>query len=866
MKNFITKIGLPVIAISYTFLPVASAAQYQPATASQNTVKIAANTGYNKASGFKRMMFGEHYRKEWATAVDVAILDMDTTYGGLTALKAGGGLQTKSLRLAGGNGKEYVLRSVNKDPSKAIVEELRGTFAEDIVQDQISSSNPYAPMVVSSLATAAGIYHTTPRLVYVPRSERLGEFAATYAETLCLLEERPGGNEENNPSVGFSKQVVNSQKMLEKVFTNSDHQVDQLAFLKARLFDMLIGDWDRHEDQWLWASFTEDGKTTYRPIPRDRDQAFSKMDGLIPQMATKKWAIRKVQHFDDHIRDVNGLNSNGSHLDRNFTTRLTLTEWLRVAEELQMSLTDDVIAAAFREMPDAIYNISGKTTVANLKQRRNDLQKYAKAYYRFLSEQLNITGTRGKEIFEVTRLNDDFTQVLVYKADKYDLKREIIYERTFLRSETKEIRLYGLDGDDIFNINGKTKKGIIVRVIGGKGEDHFKDQSIVKQAGQHTKIYDNSENVFETGVETRRYISSDSLKNDYNRRSFRFDWFMPTQNPGYNADDGLFVGAGFIYKKQQFGKAPYGQMHTLGANYAFSTSAYSIWYKGIFKEFAGKADLHLAAKYNSPAYTRNYYGLGNETINDENAEKDYYRLRMSQLSLSSSLHRQLGRKHTISIGNEFQSFKVENTEGRFVSVDYSKLDSSTFGRKKYDRIEAGYQFNTVDNPVYPKKGVKLQVNAAYVQNIKESDRNFVQISTEACVYNSIGRFTLASRTGVAANLSDDYEFFQANSLGGLTNLRGYRRDRFAGKTSVYQNTELRFTISNFNAYITKGVWGVLAFYDNGRVWMPEETSDIWHHGYGGGVWFLPFNKMSITATYGVSKEEKLVSVTAGFLF
>jgi outer membrane translocation and assembly module TamA len=226
----------------------------------------------------------------------------------------------------------------------------------------------------------------------------------------------------------------------------------------------------------------------------------------------------------------------------------------------------------------------------------------------------------------------------------------------------------------------------------------------------------------------------------------------------------------------------------------------------------------------------------------------------------------LGKKHTISIGNEFQSFKVENTEGRFVSVDYSKLDSSEFGRKQYDRIEAGCQFNTLDNAVFPRKGVKLQVNAAYVQNIKESDKNFVQVSSEASFYNSLGRFTLATRTGVAANLSDDYEFFQANSLGGLTNLRGYRRDRFAGKTSVYQNTELRFTISNFNAYITKGVWGVLAFYDNGRVWMPEETSDTWHHGYGGGLWFLPFNKMSMTATYGVSKEEKLVSVTAGFLF
>ena len=127
--------------------------------------------------------------------------------------------------------------------------------AEDIVQDQISSANPYAPLVVASLAKAAGIFHSTPKMVYVPASARLGEYATGFAGTVCLLEERPAGNEENNAAYGYSKKVVNSQKLLEKVFSNSDHQVNEKAFLKARLFDILIGDWDRHEDQWLWAAF-----------------------------------------------------------------------------------------------------------------------------------------------------------------------------------------------------------------------------------------------------------------------------------------------------------------------------------------------------------------------------------------------------------------------------------------------------------------------------------------------------------------------------------------------------------------------------------------------------------------------------------
>jgi hypothetical protein len=37
---------------------------------------------------------------------------------------------------------------------------------------------------------------------------------------------------------------------------------------------MLIGDWDRHDDQWRWAAFDEGKHTVFKAIPRDRDQAF----------------------------------------------------------------------------------------------------------------------------------------------------------------------------------------------------------------------------------------------------------------------------------------------------------------------------------------------------------------------------------------------------------------------------------------------------------------------------------------------------------------------------------------------------------------------------------------------------------------
>jgi hypothetical protein len=863
MKKYINNKNAASLLVMGLFLCTSCLGQSPDNSPGSNpaVIRTAANTEYNKAGKFKRMVWGDHYRKEWATAVDVEILDLNAYAGGLTPVKLGGGLQTKSLRLDGANGQQYVLRSVKKDPSKALVAELRGTFAEDVVQDQISSSNPYAPMVVASLAQAAGIYHSTPKLVYVPVSEKLGEFREAFGGTLCLLEERPSGNEENNPAFGYSRNVVNSEKLFEKILSNSNHQVDEKAFIKARLFDMLIGDWDRHEDQWMWAGFKENDKTIYRPIPRDRDQAFSRLDGAIPQLTTKKWAIRKVQDFDYRIEDLAGLNMNGRFVDRSFTTRLTLNEWLVVADELQTVITDKVIEDAFEQMPKEIFNISGKETVAKLKNRRNRLQHYAKQYYLILSKEVTIAGTKLDEVFEVIRVSDDLTSVVVYSE-----KGNISYCRTFKTTETKEIRLYGLEGNDVFKIDGATRKGIVVRIIGGNGKDSITDESFVRGMTNKTHVYDNVANTFDLSAEANSHISSDSLKNNYNRKGFQYDWLAPAPGFGFNPDDGFYLGGGVTYKKQQFGKAPYGYMMTIGGNYAFKTGAYNFWYKGLFKETVGKWDLQLNAVINAPNWSRNYYGLGNETVNLEDKDWNYYRVRFDQITIGAALRRQWSTKHTFLVGVAYQTVNLRRTEDRFISAYGSKLDSTDFERDHYGDVKLEYQFSTLNNPLYPTKGIRISSGAQFTQDLNENDKQYVKVFTEVSTFMSIGRLTMASRTGVAANLGNDYEFYQANTLGNTTNLRGYRRDRFAGKTSVYQNSELRYSIGYMNAYLFKAAWGVLGFVDHGRVWMPNEESDKWHHGYGGGFWFLPYNKLALTTTYGISKEDKVISISAGFLF
>jgi hypothetical protein len=73
-------------------------------------------------------------------------------------------------------------------------------------------------------------------------------------------------------------------------------------------------------------------------------------------------------------------------------------------------------------------------------------------------------------------------------------------------------------------------------------------------------------------------------------------------------------------------------------------------------------------------------------------------------------------------------------------------------------------------------------------------------------------------------------------------------------------------LADLNGYIFRGKIGLSAFTDDGRVWMPEEQSSTWHVGYGGGLWYIPYNRLSFTATYARSQEGNTVLVKTGFLF
>ncbi|HTN17228.1 MAG TPA: metallophosphoesterase, partial [Chitinophagaceae bacterium] len=533
-----------------------------------DSITIAIAPQYDAAGKIHRIFFGEHYRKIWATPVTMSIFHIEKEMGGLKILKKGGGQQTKSLRLEDKNGKQWVLRTIQKNPEKALPANLKSTIAKPIVQDQTSAANPYAAVTVPTLADAAGVPHTSPRIVYIPDDPALGVYRSEFAKTICLFEEREPGNEE----------TYSTQKVLDKLQKDADNTVDEKAVLRARMLDLLIGDWDRHEDQWRWTKTESGKKNIYSPIPRDRDQVYYINTGILPYIAGRDWLMPKLQGFGPTVTNVQGFMFNARYFDRLFLHQLAQKDWEEVIASLQQSLTNEVIEQSVQQLPDSVYKQIGQRIIRDLISRRNKLMQYGLDYYRFLSKTVDIPGSDKKEV--ITIQSDSTTRVVMQKLKKDGSAGDTIYSRTFTKETTKEIRLYGRDGADHFIIENSRKPAVKIRLIGGDGDDSF----YVHQNSKRNRllIYDRSDkkNTYPDHRFARQHLSQKNEINDYNPRSFKYNRLAPMATAGYNLDDGLLLGLGGVYTRQGFRKEPYASRHRIIIGGAFATGASFVKYKG----------------------------------------------------------------------------------------------------------------------------------------------------------------------------------------------------------------------------------------------------------------------------------------------
>ncbi|MBC8053474.1 MAG: BamA/TamA family outer membrane protein [Sphingobacteriaceae bacterium] len=830
----------------------------------KDSVKVLAAGEQYEASDFKRKLYGEHYRNTWATPIKVKYLDLSTFAGGLSPLKMGGGKQTTSLQLQGKDGNVYQFRTISKDPSTLLPQGFIRTFADDFFQDQISSAHPYGALMIPDMAKAVGIYYVTPQLVYMPYSRLLGPYIQQVGGQLGMIEARPDEDVSDFKSFGNAKNAISTHKLYEQLQKDNDNEVDQVMYLRARLFDILINDWDRHEDQWRWAEFKKAKGSLYRPIPRDRDQAFTKYDGILPRLISKM--VPDLQSFEYEIKDVAKLSIAARNLDRNFLNKLTHEQWLQIAFEVQTKLTDKVIEDAVRKMPPEVFNISGREIIDKLKSRRNGLTQAAEEYYTVLSKEVTVTGTNKHEFITINN-GDNYTRLAVYKINSERKVENKIFERDFFSNETRELNIFAFEGRDSIIITG-TNPEIKVRIVGGEDMDRFSDNTSGK--GKNILVFDSDDNdsTIKAGSNTKLDLSKYETIHEYNRNAFKYDKsnFIPSFD--YNIDDGIFIGAGYAIKHYGFRKEPYSYTHVLKGNYAPRTGAKSINYTGnIYSIFGRNNDIIIQAAYNGPKYTFNYFGQGNSTPNVGD-DIDYYRIRTKNISFTTFFQKRFTQAFRVGIGPGYELYWIEKPTNNFLtSQDFTEKDDLD-NPSRFGSIRSYANIDFVNNALFPTSGVRWKNEINYFAEVNKTRENFAQLKSDISFYatpNFNFPVTAALRLGAAKNLGE-YKFFQSNFLGNTTNLRGYRNNRFAGRSYVYQNSELRFKVSTFRNYILTGNFGLFGFFDSGRVYSKSPEENKWHTAYGPGAWVNFYNKFLISTGYGISKEGSYFSINSGFSF
>lgn len=841
------------------------------------------------ASAKKMKWLGENYRDVWAEKIEVPVFNFENENGELKILKQGGGQQTLSLRLEDPKGRQYTLRSVEKFPEKAIPEAFRETFAKDLVQDQISASHPYAALVIPPLADAAGVYHTNPKVVWLPDSPRLGTYRKTFANRLMLFEERPEGKAKGMDFFGNADDIESTFKVIDKLAKDNDNQVDQRFVLRSRLFDLWIGDWDRHDDQWRWAEFDKKKGKLYRPIPRDRDQAFFVNEGRIPKVFSKRWALPKLQGFDYELDWPPGFMFNARYFDRSFLTGLSEQDWMDVADSLANALTDESIENAIRQWPKPIFDLHGEEIINKLKARRSHLKNYALDHYRFLAQEVSIVGSDKHERFEVEYLQNGAVKVEMFKTSKEGEKEKKLYERIFKENDTREIRLQGLDGRDTFVFSGDNRTSIKVRVIGGKGED-----ALAADAHEKPIVYDKPGGLtVEDGSKIRDRRSDDKSVNEYNRREFKYNMLAPLIFGNFNVDDGIFLGGGFLATTHGFRKDPFKTRHLFLGSYAINTSSFNFNYKAEFTHLIGKWNGEIDLDVKSPNFVNNFFGLGNESVFDKNIDDnpainvdnaiDYYRLRFKQWSLDLRLTRKVGAHGFFKIGPTLQLVELERPgKDRFVKDFEATLPEPILEDYKYfTGLSYSWGVDNRNNKTFTTRGLYFEQTSQWMNEFNASSINagdFGYHTASLAFYQSFkfpARLTFATRVSGGITRGD-FQIYQSQILDGRTEVRGFRKTRFYGDSKLVFNNEVRFKLGEIHSYIMPANIGMLGFFDIGRVWYKDSTgidptsatgkSKVWHKGFGGGFWFTPYNLAVVSLTAGHSVEGTLAYFRLGFLF
>jgi len=494
--------------------------------------------------------------------------------------------------------------------------------------------------------------------------------------------------------------------------------------------------------------------------------------------------------------------------------------------------------------------------------------------YKFLSKKVSIIGSNDQEYFKVQN-NGDSLQVIVYRKKNKADSAGIIYNRSFDHYYTKEIRLYGLGGNDKFEIAPDTRSNIKLRMIGGKGNDSFYIKGNVRNFVYDLKNTDSTseKNDVVSASRTKTDFSINPSVNEYKPYGFNYNIYrFPQLNVAYNAEDRLLVGFGASVKTFGFRKDPYSTFQKISALYAPTHGAYQLNYQGIFNGAFLNKDIIFNTELVRPTLN-NFFGLGNSTVYDKSKPLSYYRVRYKYFQTELLLRKGFNNHIVdISFGPAYYHYanSFSDNKTRILGTQPFLFDSaSVYSNKDYLGAKLKIDINYVNDELIPSRGITWYNEFSSMAGLNSNSKGVTKFTSNMTVYASLTeerKFVTVLKFGGGHIFNKNFEFFQALDLGANNILRGFRKQRFSGSSTLYASAEERVKLFKSESYLLPGDVGLIGFYDVGRVWMKNQSSTKWHQSYGGGVYYSPFNIVIVSATVGISDEDKLLNFSLGTKF
>jgi hypothetical protein len=830
-------------------------------TFAQEKRVVVPNEGYRSSN---ERILGSGYRDLWTTPIEVGVLDLHTFAGGLRPVMRVGGLQTASLAMVGKDGRSYTFRSLIKRADAIVPKEFLGTQVEWLIRDQMSAQNPAAALTVSVLSKAIGVLEVETRLVIMPDDPLLGEFREDFKNILGTIAEYPTTVSEKSPGFHGATDLVSTVELWELYRKDPNQWPDAEMYLKARLLDLLVGDWDRHHGQWGWAKIP--GKADWQPIPEDRDQALSNYDGMVMGFG-RLTGLPQFVKFEAKYPSIYGLSFNAWPVDRLVLPSLEWSVWERVTTEVKAKLHDQVIEEAVSRMPGEYREAVGEEIATKLKARRDLLMEASRSFYLHLAGEVDVIGT---DLDEIVRLKAGSNRELEVVVGEIEGVNRIagFYKRKFSSTETNEVRIYLLNGTTRIEVESFPANGPRVFVIGRGtpilvGETkhiHYVDLNARRKIATHTDIKElygvPDPNEAATWLQT-------------------IDWgstTIPVAIVDYRSGAGWIFGGGFESTQFSFDKVPYGTKHFLLGGYAIGANQPVANYSAEFRRRQHKSFLSVSAKLSGLENLR-YYGLGNETDGSEGADR--YRIKSLRLTFFPAWTWANGpvfelpsftkppERTTIFRVGPILKYGSATTESGSILGEEQPYGIGKFGQLG---VSAVFHHDGRKTRKVLEGGFKIDAQTSYYFPAWDVRSRFGNIGGFFGGYIPIGSNVLLATSIDGTRVFGDYPFFEAAYLGGRGSIRGYEPNRFAGDGSVLGTAELRVRVYDLRLPIP-GTIGVFGGSEVGRVFLDGEESKKWHPAAGGGVFFEMLRGLSVFSLSGwKGREDYTVQFKAGFEF